>query len=56
MAKKIKMRRGSAMLEYALLAALIGIVGAVGVKFYGEKIQKFFVQLGKQTQNVTPKN
>jgi len=49
-----KSKAGVAFLEYALLAALIGIVGAVGVMFYGEKIKNFFVELGNQTANVTP--
>lgn len=53
---KHKMRSGTSFLEYALLAALIGIVGAVGVMFYGEKIKNFFVELGNQTENVTPKS
>ena len=35
-------RRGSAFLEYAMLAALIGIVGAVGVMYFGEQIKDFF--------------
>ena len=35
-----KMRRGVAYLEYALLAALIGIVGAVGVMKYGKDLLK----------------
>ena len=52
--KKPHMRKGVSFLEYALLAGLIGIVGAVGVMFYGEKIKDFFVALGTQTANVTP--
>lgn len=53
---KPKMRRGVSFLEYALLAALIGIVGAVGVMYYGEKIKGFFVALGDQTENATPRS
>lgn len=56
MAKKCKMRPGTSFLEYALLAALIGIVGAVGVMTYGEKLKTFFLELGNQTENVTPKS
>ena len=50
-----RMRRGATYLEYAMLAALIGIVGAVGVKFYGEKILDLFKALGNKTAEVTPK-
>ena len=50
-----RMRRGATYLEYAMLAALIGIVGAVGVKFYGEKILDLFRSLGNKTAEVTPK-
>lgn len=52
--KTMKMRRGATYLEYALLAALIGIVGAVGVKFYGEQILEFFKSLGEKTAEVVP--
>lgn len=45
-------RRGSAFLEYAMLAALIGIVGAVGVLFFGEQIRDFFKELGNKTAGV----
>ncbi len=45
-------RRGSAFLEYAMLAALIGIVGAVGVMFFGEQIKEFFLALGQKTAGV----
>lgn len=51
-----RMRRGATYLEYAMLAALIGIVGAVGVKFYGEKILDLFKSLGNKTAEVTPKS
>lgn len=53
--KKKGFRKGASYLEYALLAALIGIVGAVGVKLYGEKISAFFSSLGDKTAEVTPK-
>ena len=50
----MKMRRGATYLEYALLAALVGIVGAVGLKYYGEKIYGLFKSLGDKTAEVTP--
>jgi len=49
---KMKARKGATYLEYALLAALVGIVGAVGVKFYGEKILALFTSLGNKTAEV----
>ncbi len=52
---KMRAKRGSAFLEYALLAALIGIVGAVGVMKYGKSICNFFSSLGDKTTEVTPK-
>ena len=39
----------------ALLAALVGIVGAVGVMKYGKAISDFFSSLGDKTAEVTPK-
>ena len=48
-------RSGSTYLEYALLAALIGIVGAVGVMKYGKAISNFFSSMGDKTAEVTPK-
>jgi Flp pilus assembly pilin Flp len=50
----MKARRGVTYLEYALLAALVGIVGAVGLKFYGGKIYELFKALGEKTAEVTP--
>ncbi len=50
----MSLRRGATYLEYALLAALIGIVGAVGVKFYGEQILSLFKALGDKTAEVVP--
>ncbi len=50
----MKARRGATYLEYAMLAALIGIVGAIGVKYYGEKILALFTALGDKTAEVTP--
>ena len=47
-------KRGTSFLEYALLAALVGIVGAIGVMKYGGAIKEFFVALAKQTAEVTP--
>ena len=51
----MKARKGATYLEYALLAALIGIVGAVGVMKYGKAISDFFVSRGNKTAEVTPK-
>lgn len=45
-------KRGATYLEYALLAALIGIVGAVGVAKYGKEISDFFSNLGAKTAEV----
>jgi Flp pilus assembly pilin Flp len=50
----MKARRGVTYLEYALLAALVGIVGAVGLKYYGERIKSLFQALGDKTAEVTP--
>lgn len=50
-----KGKRGTSFLEYALLAALVGIVGAVGVMKYGSAISEFFIELAKKTSDVTPK-
>jgi Flp pilus assembly pilin Flp len=52
----MKARRGISFLEYALLAALVGIVGAVGVMKYGKSISNFFSALGDKTAEVTPKS
>lgn len=52
--RAMSLRRGATYLEYALLAALIGIVGAVGVKFYGEQILSLFKALGDKTAEVVP--
>ena len=46
-------KRGISYLEYALLAALVGIVGAVGVMKYGKAINVFFTTLGKKTTDIT---
>lgn len=54
MAFRARCHRGATYLEYALLAALIGIVGAVGVKYYGEKLLNLFKTLGDKTAEVTP--
>ena len=50
-----KRKRGATFLEYALLAALIGIVGAVGVMKYGKAISDFFSSMADKTTEVTPK-
>ena len=51
----MKARKGISYLEYALLAALVGIVGAVGVMKYGNAISEFFSSLANKTTEVTPK-
>jgi Flp pilus assembly pilin Flp len=48
-------KRGISYLEYALLAALVGIVGAVGVMKYGGAIKNFFNTMADKTADVTPK-
>ena len=53
--RRMKARKGISFLEYALLAALVGIVGAVGVMKYGKAISNFFSTLGDKTAEVTPK-
>ncbi len=55
MAILCKMRKGSQFLEYAMLAALIGIVVAVGAMRYGKQLLEFFDALGDKTAEVTPK-
>ena len=55
MGKDRKRKRGISFLEYALLAALVGIVGAVGVMKYGKAISNFFSTMGDKTAEVTPK-
>lgn len=52
----MKARKGASFLEYALLAALIGIVGAVGVAKYGKSISDFFSSMADKTAEVTPKS
>ena len=50
---KTKMRKGATFMEYALLAALVGIVAAVGVSKYGSKLLELFNALGDRTAEVT---
>ena len=50
-----KRKRGATFLEYALLIALVGIVGAVGVMKYGKAISNFCSSLADKTTEVTPK-
>ena len=50
-----KSKKGTSFLEYALLAALVGIVGAIGVMKYGGAIKDFFSALATKTTEVTPK-
>ena len=54
MDKSRERKRGTSFLEYALLAALVGIVGAVGVMKYGDAIRNFFESLAVKTADVTP--
>ena len=49
----MKARKGTSFLEYALLAALVGIVGAVGVMKYGEQICQFFTDLAGKTAQIS---
>ena len=49
----MKSRKGATYLEYALLAALVGIVGAIGLAKYGKDISDFFSNLGEKTAQVT---
>ena len=50
-----KSKKGTSFLEYALLAALVGVVGAIGVAKYGNAIKNFFSTLGDKTAEVTKK-
>ena len=50
----MKARKGVTYLEYALLAALVGIVGAIGLAKYGSAISTFFTSLATKTEKVTP--
>ena len=52
----MKARKGTSFLEYALLAALVGVVGAVGVMKYGEQICQFFTDLAGKTAEVSSKS
>ena len=55
MAILCKMRKGSQFLEYAMLAALVGIVVAVGAMRYGRTLLEFFDALGDKTAEAMPK-
>ena len=50
-----KKKRGISYLEYALLAALVGVVGAIGVSKYGKAICDFFTSLADKTSEVSKK-
>lgn len=50
---KTKMRKGATFLEYALLAALVGIVAAAGLSRYGAKLLDLFNALADKTAEVT---
>ena len=47
-------KSGATFLEYALLLALVGIVGAIGLKKYGGAIKDFFFAMAEKTAEVTP--
>ena len=49
----MKSRKGATYLEYALLAALVGVVGAIGLAKYGKAISTFFSDLGDRTTQVS---
>ena len=51
----MKSRKGATYLEYALLAALVGVVGAIGVSKYGTAICDFFTSLADKTSEVSKK-
>ncbi len=51
----MKSRKGATYLEYALLAALVGVVGAIGVSKYGKAICDFFTSLADKTSEVSKK-
>lgn len=47
-------KSGATYLEYALLLALVGIVGAIGLQKYGGAIKDFFFAMAEKTAEVTP--
>ena len=49
----MKGRKGATYLEYALLAALVGGVGAIGSANYGKAISEFFTTLADRTAKVS---
>ncbi len=51
----MKSRKGATYLEYALLAALVGVVGAIGISKYGKAICDFFTSLADKTAEVSKK-
>jgi Flp pilus assembly pilin Flp len=50
---RMKFRKGATYLEYALLAALVGVVGAIGISKYGKAICNFFTSLADKTSEVS---
>ncbi len=53
-AKRRRRVCGATFLEYALLLALVGIVGAIGLKKYGKSLSDFFSAMADKTAEVTP--
>ena len=52
---RVRMRKGSQFLEYAMLAALVGIAVAVGVMRYGHSLLDLFDRLSDKTAEVAPR-
>ncbi len=50
--RKIRKRR-SVYMEYAMLAALVGIVGATAIVVYGKELKEFFTVLAKKAHETT---
>ncbi len=46
-------KRYSVYMEYAMLAALVGIVGATAIVVYGKELKAFFQTLGQKAHDTT---
>ncbi len=46
-------KRCSIYMEYAMLAALVGIVGATAIVVYGKELKSFFQTLGQKAHDTT---